>query len=70
VNIVAPGLVDTEMGVRLVRATAGKDDIREMDPHSPFGRVCSPEEVAEAVLFLVTAGYVHDHRLVVDGGTF
>lgn len=70
VNIVAPGLLDTEMGARLVRATAGADDIREMDPRSPFGHVCSPQEVAEVVLFLVTAGYVHDARLVVDGGTF
>jgi NAD(P)-dependent dehydrogenase (short-subunit alcohol dehydrogenase family) len=70
VNIVAPGLIDTEMGARLVRATQGKDDIREWDEHSPFGHVCSPEEVAEAVLFLVTAGYVTDHRLVVDGGAF
>jgi len=68
VNIVAPGLVDTEMGFRLARATDGVADIREKDVSSPFGHVCSPEQVAEAVLFLVTAGYVHDHRLVVDGG--
>jgi NAD(P)-dependent dehydrogenase (short-subunit alcohol dehydrogenase family) len=32
--------------------------------------MCQPEEVAEAVLFLVTASYVNDVRLVVDGGTF
>ena len=70
VNIVAPGLVDTEMGVRLVRATRGAQDIRELDAGSPFGHVCSPDEVAEAVLFLVTAGYVHDTRLTVDGGAF
>jgi 3-oxoacyl-[acyl-carrier protein] reductase len=70
VNIVAPGLVDTEMGVRLVRATRGARDIRELDAGSPFGHVCSPNEVAEAVLFVVTAGYVNDQRVVVDGGTF
>lgn len=70
VNIVAPGLVDTEMGIRLVRATEGKDNIRELDASSPFGHVCSPDEVAEAVLFLVTAGYVNDQRITVDGGTF
>lgn len=70
VNIVAPGLVDTEMGVRLARATRGAQDIRELDAGSPFGHVCSPGEVAEAVLFLVTAGYVHDQRITVDGGTF
>lgn len=70
VNIVAPGLVDTEMGVRLARATRGARDIRELDAGSPFGHVCSPDEVAEAVLFLVAAGYVDDQRIVVDGGTF
>ena len=47
VNIVAPGLVDTEMGARLVRATTGLDDIRPLDPASPFGHVCTPQEVAE-----------------------
>ena len=31
VNVVAPGLVDTEMGRRLAKATAGADDIHELD---------------------------------------
>lgn len=70
VNIVAPGLVDTEMGRRLIRATAGIDNIREADPQFPFAHVCTPEEVAEAALFAVTTGYVNDQRIVVDGGTF
>ena len=54
VNIVAPGLVDTEMGRRLVRATAGIRDMRELDSSSAFGRVCQPEDVAELVHFLVS----------------
>jgi NAD(P)-dependent dehydrogenase (short-subunit alcohol dehydrogenase family) len=70
VNIVAPGLVDTDMGFRLARARSGVDDIRALDAGSPFGHVCSPQEVAEAVLFLVAAGYVNDQRVTVDGGTF
>jgi NAD(P)-dependent dehydrogenase (short-subunit alcohol dehydrogenase family) len=35
VNVVAPGLVATEMGRRLARATAGVDDIHALDAHCP-----------------------------------
>jgi NAD(P)-dependent dehydrogenase (short-subunit alcohol dehydrogenase family) len=72
VNVVAPGLVDTEMGRRLARATSGAEDIRELDERSPFGHVCSPEEVAAVVRFLVSdaGGYVNDQRLGVEGGVF
>jgi NAD(P)-dependent dehydrogenase (short-subunit alcohol dehydrogenase family) len=72
VNIVAPGLVDTEMGRRLAKATRGTQDIHELDARSPFGHVCSPEEVADVVRFVVSdaARYVNDQRLYVDGGSF
>jgi NAD(P)-dependent dehydrogenase (short-subunit alcohol dehydrogenase family) len=72
VNVVAPGLVDTEMGRRLMRAVRGVEDIHELDASSPFGHVCAPEEVADVVRFLVSdaAGFVTDQRVVVDGGTF
>lgn len=70
VNIVAPGLVDTDMGRRLAKATSGAEDIRSLDGSSPFGRVCQPEDVAEVVRFLVSAGagYVTGQRVSVDGG--
>ena len=70
VNIVAPGLVETEMGRRLVKATAGIDDLRQLDAGSPFGRVCQPEDVANAVRFLVSerAAYVTGEKLCVYGG--
>jgi 3-oxoacyl-[acyl-carrier protein] reductase len=70
VNIVAPGLVETEMGRRLVKATAGVDDLRQLDPSMPFGRVCQPEDVAAVVRFLCSegAGYITGERICVHGG--
>jgi NAD(P)-dependent dehydrogenase (short-subunit alcohol dehydrogenase family) len=70
VNVVAPGLVATEMGRRLVRATRGIDDLGRIDAAMPFGHVCTPEEVAEVVRFLVSDGarYVTGERIYVDGG--
>jgi NAD(P)-dependent dehydrogenase (short-subunit alcohol dehydrogenase family) len=70
VNVVAPGLVATEMGRRLVRATQGVDDLARIDAAMPFGHVCTPEEVAEVVRFLVSDGarYVTGERIYVDGG--
>jgi 3-oxoacyl-[acyl-carrier protein] reductase len=70
VNVVAPGLVETEMGRRLMKATAGVDDLRKLDASMPFGRVCQPEDVANAVRWLVSdrAGYVTGEKLNVWGG--
>jgi 3-oxoacyl-[acyl-carrier protein] reductase len=69
VNVVMPGLVDTDMGRKLVKGV-GVDDIRAMDARSPFGRVCQPEDVADVVRFLVSdgAGYLTAQKVVVDGG--
>lgn len=70
VNIVAPGLTETEMGTRLARATQGIKDMREIDAVSPFGRVCQPEDIANAVTFLVSdkGFYITGQRIEVDGG--
>jgi NAD(P)-dependent dehydrogenase (short-subunit alcohol dehydrogenase family) len=73
VNVVAPGLVETEMGVRLARAFTGNRELvnlRSLDAAAPFGRVCQPSDVAEVVLWLCTdgAGYVTGQRIEVDGG--
>ena len=70
VNIVAPGLVETEMGRRLMKATAGVDDLRQLDASMPFGRVCQPEDVANVVRFLVSDqnSYLTGERLYCDGG--
>ena len=70
VNVVAPGLVETEMGRRLVRATQGVEDIRTLDKAMPFGRVCQPEDVANVVRFVVSerASYLTGEKLNVHGG--
>jgi len=49
---------------------AWQQDIEEMDPASPFGRVCRPEDVANVVRWLVSegAGYVNGERIYVDAG--
>jgi NAD(P)-dependent dehydrogenase (short-subunit alcohol dehydrogenase family) len=72
VNVVAPGLVDTEMGRRLVKGAMGVNDIRTMDANAAFGHVCSPDEVADVVRFVVSehASYMTGQRLGVDGGAF
>ena len=73
VNIVAPGLVETDMGVRLARAMTGRremEDLRSMDESAPFGRICQPEDIANAVLWFCSpsASYITGQRMQVDGG--
>lgn len=69
VNIVAPGLVATDMGERLVRASTG-GTLEDLAGRYPFGRVARPEDVAGVVAFLASAdaGYVTGQRILVDGG--
>lgn len=73
VNVVAPGLVETDMGVRLARAYTGRtemQDLRTMDAEAPFGRVCQPVDVANVVLWLCGpgAGYVTGQRIECNAG--
>jgi NAD(P)-dependent dehydrogenase (short-subunit alcohol dehydrogenase family) len=70
VNIVAPGLVDTDMGQRLAKAAMGVADIHQLDERMPFGHVCQPEEVASVVRFLVSPAntYVTGEKVNVHGG--
>ena len=69
-NIVAPPLVETDMGRRLVKARSGVEDLRQLDAHMPFGHVCQPDDIANVVRFLVSEAnsYVNGQRIAVDGG--
>ena len=72
VNIVAPGLVTTDMGDRLAKAmTDGSATAAsELDATFPFGRVARPDDVAHVVAFFVSeaGSYLSRQRVVVDGG--
>ena len=70
VNTVAPGLVETEMGRRFIRATSGIVNMRDLDTVMPFGHVCQPQDVAEVVAFLVSDAnvYITGERIYCDGG--
>lgn len=70
VNVVAPGLVETEMGRRLVKANRGVDDIATLHEQMPFGRVCQPEDVANVVRFLVSdrGSYLTGEKINVHAG--
>jgi len=69
VNTVAPGLVETELGMRYV-TDQGLSDMRQVDAVVPYGHVCQPEEVASVVRFLVSedASYVNGQTIYVHGG--
>ncbi|GAA3464428.1 SDR family oxidoreductase [Saccharothrix longispora] len=65
VNSVAPGATGSETVVG-----HGEDVVAMLAEQVPLGRIASPAEVAEVVVFLASAraSHVHGARFVVDGG--
>ena len=69
VNIIAPGLVDTDMGRRIVGATGGDKDLSGVAERSPFGFVCMPEDIAATVAHLCAEDgrYITNQRITISG---
>jgi 2-keto-3-deoxy-L-fuconate dehydrogenase len=68
VNVVCPGTVDTPWVRRLVEEVG--ESLDELRARQPLGRLGTPEEIADAVLYLASdaAAFVTGTVLVVDGG--
>jgi len=67
VNVVAPGLIETDM-TKALTGTSREDWAERI----PLGRLGSPEDVAHAVCFLASdeASYITGHVLAVNGGMY
>jgi 3-oxoacyl-[acyl-carrier protein] reductase len=67
VNVVAPGLIDTDM-TRAIAEKAQGDWVSQI----PLGRLGTPDDVAAAVCFLASdeASYITGHVLAVNGGLY
>jgi NAD(P)-dependent dehydrogenase (short-subunit alcohol dehydrogenase family) len=65
INAIAPGRVVTDMMLR-----AGVGDIATVAAGLPLRRMGQPEDIAEAVLWLLSdaSSYVVGHGLAADGG--
>jgi NAD(P)-dependent dehydrogenase (short-subunit alcohol dehydrogenase family) len=70
VNAVAPGTIRTDRVRQLVDEPGGVEYLRAIEAQHPIGRLGEPEEVASAILFLVSddASFVTGVVLPVDGG--
>lgn len=63
VNAIAPGLIPTAMNAHL-----SADDLEAFRSETPLNRLGTPEEIADAVLFLVNARFMTGQVLCCDGG--
>lgn len=63
VNAVAPGVIQTDMCRNL-----GEDTLRELAEQTPIGRLGTPEDVAQAMIYLANADFVTGQVLGVNGG--
>lgn len=69
VNIIAPGLVDTDMGRRIVSVISGSDDFTSVAENQPFGIVCTPGDIAATAAHLCSEDgrYITNRRITIVG---
>lgn len=67
VNVVVPGCIDTDMTRAL-----GDEQRQSLLATIPLGRIGQPEDIAQAVLFLASAGgsYITGETLHINGGLY
>ena len=65
VNGIAPGLVDTDMGM-----IKSEEERKKVIDRTSLNRIANPEEIAEAALYIASdaASYMTGHIMVLDGG--
>lgn len=68
VNVVRPGIVDTPLLDRLASGLDRDDIVKMMAKRVPLKRIGQPEEIADAILFLMGNAYVTGSTIAVDGG--
>jgi 2-keto-3-deoxy-L-fuconate dehydrogenase len=66
VNAVAPGTVDSPWVRRLVEEAG--ESLESLRARQPLGRLGTPEEIAESIVYLAGAEFVTGTVLVIDGG--
>jgi len=68
VNAVCPGIIRTEMIDTIIAGDRASAD--SWNQLQPIGRMGTPEEVSEAIIWLLSdlSSLVHGHGLVADGG--
>lgn len=66
-NVIAPGYTDTDMV-----AAVPPDVLKQILASVPIGRLCKPEEIARAVVFLASedAGSITGATLSINGGKY
>ena len=64
-NTITPGFIQTDM-----TAALPEEQKRALTAQIPLGTLGTVEDVAEAVLYLIKAGYVTGETLNVNGGMY